>query len=114
MTNLTRSEYAYIFEELEVSKFKVYDKIFFFSTSIKIYILISILGKVYLWAGKHAIPHKKEMGEAAGKRLASALPAEMGLGESATFITVNSGGEAQDLLSAFGGRREQINKLFGK
>jgi supervillin len=69
-------------------------------------------GKIYLWVGRHAVSHQKEMGEQAGKRLASQLPKEMGLGESATFLTVQSGAEAQDMLTALGGRREQINRLF--
>ncbi len=73
-----------------------------------------ILGKVYLWVGRHAECHQKEMGEQAGQRLASQLPKEMGLGDSATFSTVQSGSESQELLTALGGRREQISSLFGK
>ena len=69
---------------------------------------------MYLWVGRHAVSHLKEMGEQVGKRLASQLPKEMGLGDSATFITIQSGAENQEILSAFGGRREQINRLFGK
>jgi len=69
-------------------------------------------GKVYLWVGRHAECHQKEMGEQAGQRLASQLPKEMGLGDSATFSTVQSGSESQELLTALGGRREQISSLF--
>ena len=69
---------------------------------------------MYLWIGRHAVCHLKEKGEQAAKRLSSQLPKEMGLGESATCVTVQSGSENQEILNAFGGRRDQINKLFGK
>jgi len=48
----------------------------------------------------------------AGGTVASAPPQEMGLGSGSTFSIVQSGSESQDILSALGGRGEQINKLF--
>jgi len=70
-------------------------------------------GKLILWVGSHAAAHVVDMAEAAARRLAARLPAELGLGDSATVSTVRQGAETAVFMSALGATSNNLQHLTG-
>ena len=81
---------------------------------VKFLIVLFFAGKIYVWQGANSVAHQQQMAHDAAKRLATRLPAELGLGDSATVSTMNSGSESTEVLSALKGTTAQLNQMFGR
>ena len=78
------------------------------------YLIDVFLGKLILWIGSEAPAHVTKMAESAASRMSARLPAELGLGDTASVSTIRQGAESAEFISALGTSRDKLVNLLGE
>ena len=68
---------------------------------------------MYVWTGRNAVAHQIEAGEELGRRVSARLPAELGLGDTATLSLVKQGGEPSEFWTALKANRNEFLQASG-